>query len=87
MKENACVWSAPGKVLLAGGYLVLDAKYNGLVYGLNARIYTKAQKLDVGQDECRVEVCSPQFHNAKWTYSVQVVGRQQDDIEVKSIRE
>ena len=28
--------SAPGKVLLAGGYLVLDRKYTGLVFELSA---------------------------------------------------
>ncbi|PWW62190.1 hypothetical protein C7212DRAFT_288078 [Tuber magnatum] len=32
--------SAPGKVLLAGGYLVLDKNYSGLVFGLSARIHT-----------------------------------------------
>ncbi|KAJ3474513.1 hypothetical protein NLG97_g9815 [Lecanicillium saksenae] len=37
--------SAPGKVLLAGGYLVLDRKYTGLVFGLNARINVVASQI------------------------------------------
>ncbi|CAG8776280.1 5571_t:CDS:1, partial [Funneliformis caledonium] len=32
--------SAPGKVLLAGGYLVLDRKYDGIVIGTSARFYS-----------------------------------------------
>ena len=34
--------SAPGKVLIAGGYLVLDPAYTGLVLATNARFYTNA---------------------------------------------
>jgi phosphomevalonate kinase len=33
--------SAPGKVLLAGGYLVLDRAYSGLVLGTSARFKTR----------------------------------------------
>ena len=31
--------SCPAKVLVAGGYLVLDRNYTGLVFGLDARIH------------------------------------------------
>ncbi|EPQ28965.1 uncharacterized protein PFL1_03255 [Pseudozyma flocculosa PF-1] len=34
--------SAPGKVLIAGGYLVLDAAYPGLVISTDSRFYTHA---------------------------------------------
>ncbi|KAK2747556.1 phosphomevalonate kinase [Myotisia sp. PD_48] len=37
--------SAPGKVLLAGGYLVLDRDYTGTVFALNARIHVVVQQL------------------------------------------
>ncbi|KAI9815373.1 MAG: phosphomevalonate kinase [Thelocarpon impressellum] len=37
--------SAPGKVLLAGGYLVLDRAYTGLVFGLDARIHVHLRSL------------------------------------------
>lgn len=35
-----CV-SAPGKVLLVGGYLVLDEQYSGLVLSSTARFYSQ----------------------------------------------
>ncbi|PKY03764.1 Phosphomevalonate kinase [Aspergillus campestris IBT 28561] len=36
--------SAPGKVLLAGGYLVLDRNYSGTVFALDARIHVIVQQ-------------------------------------------
>lgn len=63
--------SAPGKVLLAGGYLILDRKYQGLVFGLDARIHvhvragTKEGALGEGTP---VLVRSPQFVDAEWRY-------------------
>ncbi|KAJ6444544.1 phosphomevalonate kinase [Purpureocillium lavendulum] len=62
--------SAPGKVLLAGGYLVLDRKYTGLVFGLSARINVVAGAIRTSQgvqvNEIVVE--SPQFLEAQWRY-------------------
>lgn len=40
--------SAPGKVLLTGGYLVLDRKYTGTVFALDARIHVIVQQLRRG---------------------------------------
>lgn len=37
--------SAPGKVLLTGGYLVLDRSYTGTVFALDARIHVVVQQL------------------------------------------
>jgi phosphomevalonate kinase len=37
--------SAPGKVLLTGGYLVLDRNYSGTVFALDARIHVLVQQL------------------------------------------
>ncbi|KAJ6119918.1 hypothetical protein N7523_004198 [Penicillium sp. IBT 18751x] len=37
--------SAPGKVLLTGGYLVLDRNYTGTVFALDARIHVVVQQL------------------------------------------
>lgn len=37
--------SAPGKVLLTGGYLVLDRDYTGTVFALNARIHAVVQQM------------------------------------------
>lgn len=40
--------SAPGKVLLTGGYLVLDRNYTGTVFALDARIHVIVQQLRRG---------------------------------------
>ncbi|RYP47590.1 hypothetical protein DL768_006376 [Monosporascus sp. mg162] len=62
--------SAPGKVLLAGGYLVLDRAYTGLVFGLSARISVIAQEIPTSQGVqlSEIVVNSPQFLDAQWRY-------------------
>ncbi|KAH8913008.1 Phosphomevalonate kinase [Coniochaeta sp. PMI_546] len=62
--------SAPGKVLLAGGYLVLDRAYTGLVFGLSARINVIAQEIKTspGVQLSEIVVESPQFLEAQWRY-------------------
>ena len=62
--------SAPGKVLLAGGYLALDRKYTGLVFGLSARINVVAGSIHTskGVQISEILVDSPQFVDAQWRY-------------------
>ena len=59
--------SAPGKVLLAGGYLVVDRDYQGLVFGLSARINVVVRD-HKGSPNGTVTVHSPQFDGAVWDY-------------------
>jgi phosphomevalonate kinase len=40
--------SAPGKVLLTGGYLCLDRNYTGTVFALDARIHVVVEQLRKG---------------------------------------
>ncbi|KAH9998520.1 ribosomal protein S5 domain 2-type protein [Russula compacta] len=59
------VLSAPGKVLLAGGYLVLDPAYSGVVVSTSSRFYSV-----ISQGKAhRIVVRSPQFINATWSYT------------------
>lgn len=62
--------SAPGKVLLAGGYLVLDREYTGLVFGLDARIHVHIEPLRTSSGVALSEIIvkSPQFREANWEY-------------------
>lgn len=62
--------SAPGKVLLAGGYLVTDRDYTGLVFGLDARINVVAQRIPTSQGVQLTEIVveSPQFVGGSWRY-------------------
>ena len=71
------VVSSPGKVLLAGGYLVLDPKYSGIVVSTSSRFYTVVE--DGVRDGAResdspiqIRMRSPQFVNATWIYLVHV---------------
>lgn len=66
--------SAPGKVLLTGGYLVLDSKYDGLVIATDSRFFTsiksaKSIKAIPGALP-RISVRSPQFEDGLWVFSV-----------------
>ena len=65
------VVSAPGKVLLAGGYLVLDPKYSGIVVSTSSRFYSVVSPAPTPG---LVTVNSPQFINAVWKYSVRPNG-------------
>ncbi|MCJ1477716.1 phosphomevalonate kinase [Lambiella insularis] len=62
--------SAPGKVLLAGGYLVVDRDYTGIVFGLDARIHVHIETLhtSTGITLSEIIVRSPQFRAAEWRY-------------------
>ena len=61
--------SAPGKVLIAGGYLVLDPAYSGVVVSTSSRFYTVVRDAE-DVEEGKIRVRSPQFTNATWEYSV-----------------
>ncbi|CAI4035691.1 hypothetical protein SMKI_13G3420 [Saccharomyces mikatae IFO 1815] len=65
-------FSAPGKALLAGGYLVLDPKYEAFVVGLSARMHAVAHPYDSLQesDKFVVRVKSKQFKDGEWLYSI-----------------
>lgn len=64
--------SAPAKVLVAGGYLVLERQYKGLVFALSARMHVHIQSsstVDFPADNILVR--SPQFVAAEWRYRYQ----------------
>ncbi|SPO20457.1 related to ERG8 - phosphomevalonate kinase [Ustilago trichophora] len=72
--------SAPGKVLVAGGYLVLDPAYPGLVVSTSSRFYCHAQSQassasqgSAGESTCTITVRSPQFVDAVWVYRASIV--------------
>ncbi|SPJ74720.1 related to phosphomevalonate kinase [Fusarium torulosum] len=68
--------SAPGKVFLAGGYLVLDQEYTAFVFGLNARINIIAGEIHTtaGVQLTEIVVDSPQFLEAQWRYGYHLAG-------------
>ncbi|KAA8905346.1 ribosomal protein S5 domain 2-type protein [Sphaerosporella brunnea] len=59
--------SAPGKVFLAGGYLVLDKNYSALVFALSARVH--AVSAAAGKENT-ITIRSPQFSGAEWSYNI-----------------
>ncbi|ETS64005.1 hypothetical protein PaG_02341 [Moesziomyces aphidis] len=72
--------SAPGKVLVAGGYLVLDPAYPGSVISTSSRFYcharsqTSKSSSDAAKEQsCTVTVHSPQFLDAEWVYRASFV--------------
>ncbi|VDB95113.1 unnamed protein product [Peniophora sp. CBMAI 1063] len=67
--SSPTVVSAPGKVLAAGGYLVLDPAHSGLVIATSARFYT-AISVPSSPAPRTIRVRSPQFEDATWVYTV-----------------
>jgi len=76
MARRSLAVSAPGKVLFTGGFLVLDRRHTGLVFGLDARIHVhidewKPKDTSVGEkSSALILVQSPQFQDASWLYEV-----------------
>lgn len=66
--STTTIVSAPGKVLAAGGYLVLDQQYPGVVISTSSRFYTVIQASSGSSNQ--IVVRSPQFHQAEWRYTV-----------------
>jgi phosphomevalonate kinase len=68
--SDITIVSAPGKVLLAGGYLVLDPAYSGLVIATSSRFYSIVRTGPSSLDSPpNIVVRSPQFEDAVWTYT------------------
>lgn len=67
---STTVVSASGKVLIAGGYLVLDPKYSGVVVSTSSRFYTVVQSGN--RKSSTISVKSPQFMDAVWNYEVAI---------------
>ncbi|RXK37041.1 phosphomevalonate kinase [Tremella mesenterica] len=76
--SNTTVVSAPGKVLLAGGYLVLDRLYSGLVIATSSRFYSSVfPKVTTGDQSqyavaSRITVRAGQFppEASAWSYDI-----------------
>ncbi|KAK9447513.1 ribosomal protein S5 domain 2-type protein [Limtongia smithiae] len=69
MTASSVCFSAPGKALVAGGYLVLYPENSSFVTALSARIYAIGTPSGTpeGKDPT-VVVCSPQFKEGEWGY-------------------
>lgn len=67
--------SAPGKVLICGGYLVVEAPNIGLSLGVSARFTTRVtESSDVSGEKCFITVNSPQFRTSFRFVTVTVDG-------------
>ncbi|KAG1234680.1 hypothetical protein G6F68_018968 [Rhizopus microsporus] len=64
---SCTITSAPGKVLVTGGYLVLEQAFWGCVVSTSSRFYTIIQAQSKPN---HISVHSPQFEQADWTYVV-----------------
>lgn len=69
--EKVHAFSAPGKALLAGGYLVLDPNYRSYVVAVSARMHAVVKSLDLKQKtHFELEILSSQFNNDCWIYTL-----------------
>jgi phosphomevalonate kinase len=79
--------SAPGKVFLAGGYLVLDRAYSALVFGLDARLHVSIEPIVTksGVTLSEIIVRSPQFREANWEFGYRLT-EHEGGIQVTQLR-
>lgn len=62
-------FSAPGKALLVGGYLVLEPQYKSYVVALSARMHAVVSTADpLEQAKTFITISSSQFNNDHWSY-------------------
>ncbi|WVQ86287.1 phosphomevalonate kinase [Cryptococcus sp. DSM 104549] len=77
--QQTTIISSPGKVLLAGGYLVLDRLYQGLVLATSSRFYSCVAHLPAASsfpsETARISVRAGQFpaSSSTWIYTLRVV--------------
>lgn len=71
MAQSCTCISSSGKVLAAGGYLVLDPAYSGVVISTSSRFYAVVRNSKPRQPY-QIRVKSPQFLEAVWNYTVDV---------------
>lgn len=64
------VFGAPGKAMMAGGYLVLDPAYKAYVTALSSRMHAR---IAIRDGEPSIRVTSPQF-GGEWTYTIDFSG-------------
>ncbi|KAI3402724.1 ERG8 [Candida oxycetoniae] len=66
-------FSAPGKALLAGGYLVLDPSYDAYVVALSSRMHAIIQlnQSESSTNISMVKISSPQFREGEWEYRIE----------------
>lgn len=65
-------FSAPGKALLVGGYLVLEPQYKSYVVALSARMHAVVSTANpLEQDKTFITISSSQFNNDHWSYMLQ----------------
>lgn len=67
--------SSPGKVLLAGGYLVLDRNYTGLVTATSSRFYCSVESASSSStpEAARITVRAGQFPSSSSTWAYDVI--------------
>lgn len=63
-------FSAPGKALLAGGYLVLEPIYDAYVTALSSRMHAIITPKTSEQTISKIKISSPQFVNGEWEYHI-----------------
>lgn len=67
-RQMTQAFSAPGKALLAGGYLVLDPSYSAYVVALSARLHAVISGLPQADNQTIITCTSPQFQDGRWIY-------------------
>lgn len=78
-------FSAPGKALLAGGYLVLEPIYDAYVTALSSRMHSIiTHKPTTSETISKIKIKSPQFANGEWEYHITSNNEKPKDIKART---
>lgn len=71
MSSEYRAFSAPGKALIAGGYLVLDRSYSSYVVALSSRMHAVIKGQGSNElEKTTIKIKSPQFLDGEWVYDL-----------------
>ncbi|WVQ77613.1 phosphomevalonate kinase [Cryptococcus sp. DSM 104548] len=79
--------SSPGKVLVAGGYLVLDRAYSGLVVATSSRFYSTVISSPSDSQNATISVRAGQFPKEQSTWEYRLSSRSSPDEPILALRQ
>lgn len=84
MGSKRTVVSAPGKVLLAGGYLILEQENEGFVLTLSARMVCIVEDRERNGESAEIQVCCKQFRQPDYFFRV-IFGENEEVLEIQEV--
>ncbi|EGC39418.1 hypothetical protein DICPUDRAFT_147835 [Dictyostelium purpureum] len=78
MENKKIICSSPGKVLVTGGYLVLDKKYDGIVFTIDSRFFTTVEGIEktTSKSTHEKDILTKSYENLEFVTDINVISPQ-----------